>query len=165
MNYIEFVNLGLDDRAFIEEQCLLAVDKFEVDCTLWKWGQVKEAQDCIATATYADILKMVGYESKLNHFSSAESVLLMFRAISKSIQSITEMEVNEMQYEQSAKEMAASVAVGGFDRFGTSPQTYRLTEILNDSYQNILNYPYIDCINALIFKSVESDFQRKVVTK
>ena len=87
----------------------------------------------------------------------------MFSSIVDNINKISIFESESMPYTPSAKEMAASLAVGGFEKFGTLPQTLSLCNYLNTPYKEVLKLPYIDCINTLILESTRKDFQDRVL--
>lgn len=165
ITFIEFLHLDRFLQIEIEEEIICAINSYEVDCTQWTWGEVKQTQDLLASEfTYKELFDVVRIETrKLTEHSDVKNILLMFRAIQENINKITIFESESMPYSPSAKEMAASMAVGGFEKFGTLPQTLSLCNYLNESYSNVQKLPYIDCINTLILESTRSNFQNAII--
>jgi hypothetical protein len=164
MTYLEFIQLNDFDRLTLAE-AIKATEYPVVDCTAWTWGDVKIAQDLLnGDVTFEDILKLVKIETMLTEFSEARLVLQYFAAIKTSIESITSIENMSMAYQPTAKEVTAAQEVGGFDVFGTYPQTLRLVGIVAQTVKEVEAMPYNDCFAALLYTSRLNDFQ-KLVTK
>ena len=161
--YFQFVNLPDEKRVELQE--LYLVQKpFDVDCMNWKWGDVKWVQDTLMSdCTYSDILEVARKESKkLNEHSSANVVFNMFNSIKKSIEAITKIEGESLAYQQTAKEMAASDAVGGFARFGTLPQTLSMVGVIAGSVREVEDYEWSTVFNAMVYKHTEGLYQKQL---
>lgn len=164
MRYIDFIQLDYFDRlTFIE--AVKCSNLPEVDCTLWTWGQVKEAQEITSNdATFEEVLRVVKFETKLNQYSDARLVFQFYLAIQKSISEITKAESGATAYKPEAKEIVAAQEVGGFDVFGTLPQTLRLVGIIAPDIKTVEATDYNTAFAALVYQSRLTDFQ-KIVTK
>lgn len=164
MTFKEYQILSEDEQLFIYEACR-ATKLPTVDCTQWTWGQVKDTQDSITgSVDYDTLLKIVQFETKLTERSDAELVIRFYLAIVKSIKAISEAEAVATHYEPTAKEVLAAQEVGGFDVFGTLPQSLRLVVVLAQSLKEVESYPYNTAFATLVYQSRLNDFQ-KIVTK
>lgn len=164
MRYIDFIQLNEFDRLTLIEAVKCSVLP-EVDCTLWTWGQVKESQEIMKEdATFEDVLKLVRYQTKLNQYSEARLILQFYLAIQKSISEITKVESEATAYQATPKEIAAAEEVGGFEVFGTLPQTLRLVGIIAPDIKGVEATDYNTAFAALVYQSRLNDFQ-KIVTK
>ena len=164
MTFKEYQILSEDEQLFIYEACR-ATTLPTVDCTQWTWGHVKDTQDSITgSVDYDTLLKIVQIETKLTERSDAELVIRSYLAIVESIKSISEAEVVATHYEPQAKEVLAAQEVGGFDVFGTLPQSLRLVGVLAPGLKEVESYPYNTAFATLVYQSRLNDFQ-KIVTK
>lgn len=164
MTFKEYQSATLDEQLYIYELCRASVLP-EVDCTAWTWGQVKFTQDEIqGSVDYQTLLKIVQFETKLTEQSEAVLVIRFYLAILESIKNISEMEATATEYQPTAKEVQAAQEVGGFDVFGTLPQTLRLVPILGCSIKEVEATDYNTAFAALVYNSRLNDFQ-KIVTK
>lgn len=161
LTYLEFLLLPEYERLEYQEQCL-CLNHFEVDCKTWTWGDVKYCQDVLSSdCTYLDILNVAKKESpKLNEQSQAHIVLNIFNSIKQSIDEITKIESESMQYQQPAKERAAAEAVGGFERFGTFPQTLSMVGVVAPSIKEVEAYQWETVFAAMVYKHTEGQFQK-----
>ena len=163
MTFKDYKNATLDEQLFIYEACR-ASKLPEVDCTGWTWGQVKFTQDEIqGSVEYDTLLKIVQFETKLNQYSDAERVISFYLAIVESIKAISEMEASATEYQPTAKEVAAAQEVGGFDVFGTLPQTLRLVPILGCSKEQVEATSYNTAFATMVYNSRLNDFQQKAI--
>jgi hypothetical protein len=164
ISYINFISLPEDKRLELQEVILVA-DIFTVDCKLWTWGKVKDVQsmldDDITYKVIFDIANMEGYFKETTDF---HIVLGMFNAIQKSITEITLTENTAMAYTPKPKEIEAANEVGGFERFGSIPQTLKLVQLLNCSYNDVNNTAWGLCFLALYYDKISNDFNKKVLT-
>lgn len=164
MTFKEYQSLSLDDQLLLYEACR-ASKLPDIDCTKWTWGQVKETQESISGSVDFDtMLKIVSFETKLNEYSDARLVIQFYLSIIESIKKISEMESNSMQYQPTPKEVAAAQEVGGFEVFGTLPQTLRLVPLLGCSIKEVEAMDYNTAFATLVYNSRLNDFQ-KIVTK
>lgn len=166
LTYFQFISLPDDKRMEAQEAFIVASGSFEsvIDCLMWSWRDVKETQAVIdEDLSYLQILDIVKRESKkINEHSLAVVVFKMFNEIKKQIQKITEGEANALSGEMSVKEKLAAVAVGGFERLGTMPQTLLLCKLLNMPYDRTELMPYHICFMALLCNKVQSDFDTEL---
>lgn len=164
MTYKDYIQLPFDHQLEIYEACR-ASSLPTVDCSGWTWGQVKETQDTIIdSVSYEQLLKIVQFETKLTQYSDVRLVLQFYLAILESIKQISEIEAKATEYQPKSKEIAAAQEVGGFDVFGTLPQTLRLVEILGCSIREVEQTDYNTAFAALVYNSRLNDFQ-KIVTQ
>ena len=163
LTYLDFLLLPESERLEYQEQCL-CLNHFEIDCKTWTWGDVKFCQDVLSSdCTYIDILNVVQKESpKVTEKSPAHVVLNMFNSIKQSIEEITKIESESMQYQQPAKEKAAAEAVGGFERFGTFPQTLSMVGVVAPSIKEVEAYKWEVVFAAMVYKHVEAQFQKQL---
>lgn len=163
LTYWQFINLPEKERLEYQEQCL-CLQPFEVDCKTWTWGDVKFCQDVLSSdCAYIDILNVVQKESpKVTGKSPAHLILNIFNSIKRSIEEITKIEGEAMAYEQKAKEKAAAEAVGGFERFGTFPQTLSMVGIVAPSIKEVEAYQWDVVFAAMVYKHVEAQFQKQL---
>ena len=160
ITFKEYQKLSTDDQLTIYEACR-ASRLPKVDCTNWLWGQVKFTQDEIKDSVdFSTLLKIVRFETILTEHSEASLVIRFFLAIKQSIQSIEEMEAAATAYQPSAKEIAAAEEVGGFEVFGTLPQTLRLVGVVAQDVKSVEAMDYNTCFAALVYTSKLNDFQR-----
>ena len=166
LTYFQFISLPDDKRMETQEAFIVASCSFEsvIDCLMWSWRDVKETQAVIdEDLSYLQILDIVKRESKkINEHSSAVVVFRMFNEIKKQIQKITEGEANALSGEMSVKEKLAAVAVGGFDEFGTIPQTLTLCKLFNMPYERVELMPYHICFMALYYDKRIGDFNTEL---
>lgn len=134
----------------------------KIDCQSWDWGGVKDAQDMLTDyPTYKDILDIAKLEAPaLNENTQFHVVIGMYNAIRESILEISELERSALSGTLTAKEMNALEKVGGFDDFGSVPQTLSLVPILGMSYEEIRLQPWDLCFSVLAYEKKKNDFQK-----
>ena len=167
MKYIDFIQQPEIFRLEWEEKLLVSNVFDTVDCQSWTWGGVKDAQDLLSEApTYKDILDISMLEApNFNENTEFHCVIGMYNAIRKSIIEISEIEKNALSGTLSPKEMAAIEKVGGFNEFGSIPQTLSLVPILGMSVEQVRAMPWDYCFSVLAYKKKENDFQKEIFRK
>ena len=144
----------------------MCIKPIEVDCQTWAWGKVKQAQDILTgEITFKDILDiaiMDGY--KLKETSPAHLIFSTFLGVRNSINEISKIESEQWATLLEAKQQQAIDSVGGFEMFGTLPQTLRLTEILRMSYNEVLNVSWEIGFAAYTY-DVRSNEYNKIILK
>jgi len=164
ISFVNYTFLPEDIRLELQELYMVAkVDP--IDCQQWTWGRVKQAQDMLSgELTFQDIFKLAKMEApKLTENSPADLVYRLFRSIQQPISEITKIEREQWSGEVTPKQQAAIDKVGGFAIFGTLPQTIRLTEILNLSYNEVLAIPWEVGFAAFTFDMRQKEYERLIV--
>lgn len=111
--------------------------------------------------TYKDILDIARLEApELNENTQFHVVIGMYNAIRESIIEISELEHNALAGQLSAKEMNAIEKVGGFEDFGSIPQTLSLVPILGISFYEVRLQPWDLCFSVLAYEKKKNDFQK-----
>lgn len=154
IDYATFVQLPEADRMLCQQAYILTPNALDtLDVMQWEWGIVKELQAMFSSdITYMDILTIAKMEAQgLNDKSLARTVVMAFNAISEQVDKINENEKAAFSSAPSAKEKLAAERVGGFDSFGTYPQTYELCKVLNMSYADVQRLPYHEGFVALAY--------------
>ena len=144
LTFLQYTLLPEDYRLQYQE-VYIAQEPVQIDCQSWTWGAVKKAQDTLnSELTFQDVFDLAkqGAETPLTANSPAHLVYKLFLGVKKAIDEITRIESQSWATQLTPKQMQAINEVGGFEAFGTMPQTIRLTEILKMSYTEILNIPW-----------------------
>lgn len=111
--------------------------------------------------TYKDILDIARLEAPaLNENTQFHVVIGIYNAIRESIIEISELEHNALAGRLSAKEMNAIEKVGGFEDFGSIPQTLSLVPILGISFDEVRLQPWDLCFSVLAYEKKKNDFQK-----
>ena len=164
ITYIKFLSLPEEYRNEMQEvyMCLKPID---VDCQTWTWGKVKQAQDLITEElTYKDILDIALLEAvKLKEDSPAHLVFSTFLGVRNSINEISKIESEQWSSPLDPKQQQALDSVGGFEMFGTLPQTLRLTEILRMSYNEVLNVSWEIGFAAYTYDVRSNEYNRLIL--
>ncbi len=165
LTYIDFINQPEAVRIELQEYMLVAV-MFKADCMSWKWGKVKEVQDLLATdSPYKNIFDIAKHESELiTEQTDFHVVLGLFNAVIKSMTQLLQVEGEALNHISTPKELQASEAVGGFDAFGTLPQTLSLIPIFNVGIDQIRLMPWSECFSALVYDKRRNDFNKQLYT-
>ncbi len=144
----------------------MCLKPIEVDCQTWTWGDVKEVQDAIAlNLTYMNILLIAQMDCKnLKDCSPAHVVFSAFLGVRNSINEISKKESEQWARPLEPKQQQALAAVGGFEMFGTLPQTLRLAEIMKLSYNEVLKIEWITGFNAYTY-DVQCNEYNKLILK
>lgn len=164
LTYIEFLSLPEDER--IEQQEIVLVSSiFDVDCSTWKWSVVKDLQERLTNdLTYYDIFDIAKLGSKkLKQTDDFHLILGMFNAIKKSIETLKESENTALSSDVKPEALAAMQEVGGFEMFGSLPQTLALTKLFNMSYTQVNNLQWDLCFSALVYDKRFNDFKAKIL--
>lgn len=154
IDYETFVQLPEADRMLCQQAYLLLPIPIEdLDIMQWEWGVVKELQSMFrGDITYMDILAIAKMEAPaLSAKSTARTVMVVFNAIKEQVDKVSQNEMSALSATPSAKEKLAAERVGGFETFGTYPQTYELCSVMNMSYQDVQHLPYHEGFVALAY--------------
>lgn len=162
MKYIDFIQQPETFRIELEEKLLVSDVFDQIDCQSWTWGKVKDAQDMLSESpTYKDILDISILEAThFNESTDFHCVIGMYNAIRKSIIEISEIEKNALSGTLSPKEMSAIEKVGGFNEFGSIPQTLSLVPILGISFDEVRLQQWDLCFSVLAYEKKKNEFQK-----
>ena len=165
LSYIDFIQQPESVRIELQEYILVAV-MFESDCMNWKWGKVKECQELLANEmTYKDIFEIAKFESEsITEQTDFHVVLGLFNAVSKSMAQLLQVEGEALNHVSSPKELQASEAVGGFEAFGTLPQTLSLIPLFGCGIKDIRDMQWSECFTALVYEKRRNDFNKQLLT-
>lgn len=165
ITYLEFLQLPEEKRIELQEIVFVA-KVIEVDCQSFTWGKVKDLQSMLeGEITYQlifDIAQMEG--KKIAVYTPFHVVLGLFNSIKKGITDIKEKEEKALAYQPKPKEIQAADEVGGFEMFGSLPQTLKLTQLLNCSYNEVNAMDWATCFSSLVFDKVSKEYDQKVLT-
>jgi hypothetical protein len=165
LTYINFLSLPEDLRNEMQEayMCLMPI---EVDCQTWTWGKAKHAQDLLSgELTFKDILEIAKLEgANLKEDSPAHLVFSTFLGVRNSINEISKIESEQWSTALTPKQEQALRDVGGFEVFGTMPQTLRLAEILRMSYNEALNVSWELGFSAYTYDVRSNEYNRLILT-
>jgi hypothetical protein len=165
LTYLQFLSLPEEYRLEMQE-VYMCINPFEVDAQSWTWGLVKEAQDILnSELTFKDILDVAKMEAtNIKEDSPAHLVFSSFIGVRNSINEISKIESEQWASQLEPKQLQAIDSVGGFEMFGTLPQTLRLTEILRMSYNDVLNVSWEIGFAAYTY-DVKSNEYNKIILK
>jgi hypothetical protein len=164
LTYLQFLSLPEDYSNEMQEvyMCLTPV---EVNCQKWTWGKVKEVQDMLnGEITFNDILEIAKKEgTELQDNSPAHVVFSNFLGVRNSINEISKIESEQWTTQLTPKQEQALNEVGGFSMFGAVPQTLRLTELLNMSYNDVLNVSWETCFAAYSYDVKSNEYNNLIL--
>jgi hypothetical protein len=165
LTYLQFLSLPEDYRNEMQEiyMCLTPV---KVNCQKWTWGKVKEVQDILSgEITFNDILEIAKKEgSNLKEDSPTHVVFSSFLGVRNSINEISKIESEQWTTQLTPKQEQALNEVGGFEAFGTIPQTLRLTKLLNMKYTEVPDVSWWLCF-AIYSYDMRFDEYNKLILK
>lgn len=164
ITFIDFLGLPDKKRALLEEAYLVQASTMDFDCMNWRWADVIRCREMLSSELkYENILDVVKMEAKrITMYSPAKTVFVIFNEIASQMKSMMENETLAYASEQSPKEKAAALEVGGFESFGFYPQTFQLCKLLNCSYDAVQNTPYYVCFTALAYNTRNNNYQAKL---
>ena len=167
MKYIDFLHASESFQIYWTEKLRCSTVYDPIECQDWTWGKVKDAQDMLSESpTFKDIFEVAKLGSpNFNEETDFHCILGMYKAILIPIIEISEIERNALSGTLSPKEMAAIEKVGGFNEFGSIPQTLSLVPILGMSVEQVRAMPWDYCFSVLAYKKKENDFQKEIFRK
>ena len=162
MTYIEWIQQQDADIELIFQAAELC-ETTPQGASKWSFGKVREVQILFAKeATHQTVIDIVKMTSKLTEYSDVSIVLKQFFSVKKEIDQITINERNTLSHMPSAKEYAASMSVGGFERFGYMPEVDSLAQGDVRRYDEIEALPYEVCFAKLLYSKVCKDYEREI---
>jgi hypothetical protein len=100
---------------------------------------------------------------KLKITSEARLVFQSYYAVEDEINRLTKKESEQWSSPLDPKQQQALDSVGGFEMFGTLPQTLRLTEILRMSYNEVLLVPWEIGFAAYTYDVKSNEYNRLIL--
>ena len=138
ITYYDFIRLDNDEQ-FNWINILRYGDPIEVDCTTWKYGDVKTVQQLLTKELTEEgfdyILSLVFTKGYM--YIPFHIVLLTYRGIIEGIERVTKIENDSLVSIPDGKVAAALEKVGGFEVFGRLPELLSLVEAGHGTYQQV----------------------------